>query len=136
MKILGIVAALALLVGGLTVGAFHYEVGGLNWDKITGSETAMTVEGTETTETVAAELVSIIFFTEAERRQLVQFRLDYMLAKDPFDRDAIAEAALLTFKEYNDITLAPELREWLTKIKNRGPVEATMPVDVPEDSSF
>lgn len=127
MKIFGIIAAIALLVGGVTAGAFHWEVGGLNWDQCFGTETSVTVdEGVS--ESTPPE-VSIKFYTEAERRQLVQYRLDYMLSKDPYDQAAIVSAVHLMFRGYNDITLQPELRKWLKYIENKDEPISSLPAD-------
>ena len=87
--------------------AFGLELGGLQWDRFFAPRHA-NVEREVFTETRS--------FNEAKMQELVKYRLEYLRADDPDDKEAIASTIRMTFASYDKAKLPIELQVFLDQI--------------------
>ena len=105
--ILAIIAAIVLLIGL----AFVCELGGLKWSEYFGPKREdvrrKTFQRTRS-------------YNEAKEQELLKYRLEYLRAADPKDKEAIAGTIRMAFADYDESLLQPELKAFLKTIKNGG----------------
>lgn len=59
-------------------------------------------------------------YNEGKEQDLLKYRLEYLQAKDPDSKEAIASTIRLMFADYDETKLTKELRDFLTTIKYGG----------------
>jgi hypothetical protein len=102
--ILGVVVMIVLLIAL----AFGLEVGSLKWKGYFAPKH----------EAVRREVFKETrSYNEAKLQQLAKYRLEYIRAKDPEEKEALASTIRMMFADYDDEKLPSELRSFLKQIK-------------------
>jgi hypothetical protein len=111
MKKVGIVIGIIVVLIACIALAFVFELGGLKWKEYFGPKhedvRRKTFERTKS-------------YNEAKEQELLKYRLEYMRAKDPQDKKAIASTIRLAFADYDETLLSSELQTFLKTIKYGG----------------
>jgi hypothetical protein len=109
LKYMGI-GALVLVGIALLIGlAFVLELGGLQWKRFFAPKH----------EDVRRDVFKRTrSYNEAKEQELLKYRLEYIRAKDPVEKEAIASTVRMAFSDYDESLLdSEELRRFLKEIK-------------------
>jgi hypothetical protein len=108
LAVIGAVVLVLILIVGTIALAFALELGGLKWKEFFAPKHA------DVDRKVFERTKS---YNEGKEQELIKYRLEYMRAKDPGDKEALASTIRHAFADYDDSLLDPELQEFLRKIK-------------------
>lgn len=100
-----------LILAGVIALAFALELGGLQWKRFFAPKH----------EAVRREVFKETrSYNEAKLQELTKYRLEYLRAKDPIEKAALASTIRHAFAEYDESKLPVELKNFLKKIKYGG----------------